>query len=104
MLMGAPATTNSTEGQHSSQPPVFIWDTTSTFVCVREGTAVERCQSISISSNLNVSIFLFIFCSCSQCSEAVQAGESSVRLHQYKTEWCQFQKVQLHVQVFRIIE
>lgn len=58
--MGAPATTNSTEGQHSSQALVFIWDTTSTFVCVEEGTAVKRRQSVAISSRFNVSLFLFL--------------------------------------------
>lgn len=38
---------------------VFIWDTTSTFGRVQEGTAVEPRQSISICSRFNVSLFVF---------------------------------------------
>lgn len=49
MLMGAPATANSTEGQQSSQPSVFIWDTIWAFVCLQERTSAGWRQCISIS-------------------------------------------------------
>lgn len=74
--------------------PMFIWDTTSTFVCVQERTAVERRQCISISRNLNLFVCLLFM-----QSEFVQTGEGSVHWHRYKP---QSQKVQINIKLIKV--